>query len=132
MLHELIDKEDPRCLYCNLECNIHLDGLPFKASTGLSFNVEILNCRSCDETFEIYTEENTVGEKTYTSFVFSCNGIVVLCDYDKETFLLGNKNMLWKNLNKKQAKATTIPSFEIDFSNKKKLYKKLKTYVTFS
>lgn len=132
MMHELIDQEDPRCLYCQSEVDIHLDGLPVKGNAGISFNVETLTCRSCGETFEIYSEDYPSGKTVYTSFLFSCKDICVLHDYDKKEFTIGNINLLWKNLNKDTSFDVNITVFNIDFSDKKKLYKKLKTYVTFS
>lgn len=137
MFHELIDKENPKCLFCKSECDIKLDGLTKTSITTINFNVEILTCRSCNEVFEIYSEDDMIGDLVYTAFQFSCEDICVLYDYDKSVYIISKPNMLWENLGKSPTTRTLAPEiktppFEIDFSNKKKLYKKLKTYVTFS
>jgi hypothetical protein len=130
-MHELIDREDPRCLYCKSECDIQLDGLPVSPRNAIAFNVDILTCRKCKEVFEIHSWENDPTE--IADFVFSCKTISVMNKYDGmyQGFHIGPRSNLWPsifNVNN----STRVPPFAVDFSDKKKLFAKLKTYLVFS
>ena len=128
-LHELIDREDPRCLYCKSECDIKLDGTGISNSNTLVYNVEILTCRKCEEKFEIYWWDDC----DVSSFSFSCKDLAVLSTYDGKLAGLhvAHKKYMWPDY-LRQADSVDIPPFNIDFSDKKKLHKKLKTYLLFS
>lgn len=125
--HELIDRDNPRCLYCQSDFDIKLD------SDGRTYSVEILTCRKCCEVFEIHSEEDPITYSKILAFVFSCNKIYVRHSYEEDVFHIGNFRMQFKFRNKGGAgKYTTIPSFNIDFSDKEKIFNKLKTYLVFS
>jgi len=129
MMHELIDREDPRCLYCKSDCDIQL-GYGFLAATP-SYNVDILTCRKCNERFEIHWLGD-IDPTQITAFVFTCKKWVVFFKYDAG-FSIGGKELLWGNKSPHPtSELKYILPFEVDFSDKKKLQKKLKTYLTFS
>lgn len=126
-MHELIDREDPRCLYCNSECDVRVDGF----GIGLiSHDVNILSCRKCKEIFEIHSI-NKNGETTYTSFVFTCKRLAVVNSY-AHGFAIGGREYLYGKWTANTYYDNYISPFDIDFSDKKKLHKKLKTYLVFS
>jgi hypothetical protein len=122
MMHELIDREDPHCLYCNGQCNIALQGKLIPHSS-LTYDIEILTCQECKERFCIDTIQNEKGETTYMSFSFTCKKYNIIFLYADETFDLYTR---------KGKHITALPIFEVDFSDKKKLYNKLKIYTLFS
>lgn len=124
--HKLIDQEEPRCLYCNSECDIHLDGF---AAASPSYNVDLLTCRKCNEQFEIHWLGDIDPIKV-VSFVFTCKNLAVCYDYEKG-FYVGGQEVLWKT-QKSALALSLIEPFDVDFSDKKKLYKRLKTCLVFS
>jgi len=140
-LHELIDREDPKCLYCNSDVDLHQDGQSIStwAPATNTYEVQILTCRSCQETFEIHWYDHD-GNVTYHAFVFTCQELLVFNAYqshiDSSRFIISHKNGLyesWKDDPSKHPRyRDMIPPFSVDFSNKKSLYKKLKTYLVFS
>lgn len=131
-MHELIDREDPKCLYCNSECDLSLDG----NGIGLvSYEIQMLKCRKCGEQFEIH-ETSHGNASMYKAFVFTCKNLVVFNEYGSG-FRIGDTDLLWsKDVSARAWKTPDDPvwivPFEVDFSDKKKLYKKLKTYLVFS
>lgn len=130
MMHELIDRDDPKCLYCGHACDINLDGMTIL--TTLQYDAEILTCRKCKEIFEIHRIDDN-GETKYISFVFTCKDVVVYNRYGSG-FHIGGKEVLFKNWQQNRLRnfSNFILEFPVDFSDKKVLYKKLKTYLTFS
>lgn len=130
MMHELIDREDPKCLYCNSDCDFKHDGFFPAGISNLYYELEILTCRKCKEIFEIHWIDDA-GEFRYLSFVFTCKDIVVLNRYSSG-YSIGGKEFLYVNWSAGKNPDNFIPAFPVDFSNKNKLYKKLKTYVVFS
>lgn len=131
-MHELIDREDPKCLYCHSSCDFRHDGIGFNKGQS-SFEVQILTCTNCKEIFQIHWLEDEKSETTYYSFLFSCNGIVVVNDYERG-MSVGGPELLWDNwrLSNPIPSEKFVSHFRIDFSNKEKLYNKLKTYQVFS
>lgn len=123
MLHELIDREDPKCLYCNSNTEFNSDSI--SSSHGTTYNKETITCCACKEIFEILSTQNLEGVTSYTAFHFSCNGIFVLNYYDIDVFYFSTKSFVSKNWEE-------IPKFEVSFFDKNKLYEKLKTYLLFS
>lgn len=119
-LHTLIDREDPKCLYCGSDCDISLCGVAPIFGNSIT-DEETLACRSCLEYFTITSKASYAGT-TYISFIFSCEDLVITCLYDQDIL----------NLKRKKLDGINIPTFKIDFSNKKELYKKFKTYLIFS
>jgi len=122
MLHELIDKDDPRCLYCNSEIVYELksEWLP---NTSLKADAEILTCQKCKEVFKIHSLQGGDGVTEYTGMTFSCKGYRIFNSYIESYFSI---------FDDKGKHIVTIPSFVVDFSNKNKLYEKIKTYLIFS
>lgn len=132
-LHELINREDPRCLYCNYKCDFKMDGRASTVANPDSYFVEILTCIKCKEIFEIHGWDDTAQ---ITDFVFTCKKIVVLNKYPQSSgvavgFNIGNRTNLWPQMFGGDATINVAP-FDIDFSDKNKLHKKLKTYLVFS
>jgi hypothetical protein len=131
MLHELIDREKPSCLYCRGEFDIKQDGFFPGGITSLTYEVQMLTCRKCDEVFEIHWVDDA-GQLTWSGFVFTCNEVVVFHSY-ASGFYIGGIELLYQNWVGASAKLENcVPEFKVDFSDKKKLYKKLKTYLVFS
>lgn len=122
MMHELIDREDPHCLYCNGKCDIALEGKLLPASST-TYDTETLTCQECNERFCIDNIQNEKGETTYIAFSFTCKKYNVVFLYTDKAFDLYTR---------KGKHITTLPVFEVDFSDKNKLYDKLKIYVLFS
>lgn len=122
MLHELIDRDEPRCLYCNSYTNINFvnERLP---NSSLLLEKEELLCSKCEEVFIIHCIQNSFGETEYDGFTFTCNNYRVYYNYIESYFDISD-------LSKKHI--TAIPAFEVNFSDKEKLYNKLKTYLIFS
>lgn len=128
-LHELIDRDDPSCLYCKSPCDLMQDG--FLALTSLYYECQILTCRKCKEIFEIHWVEDN-GETRYVAFVFTCKDIVVDYQY-ADGIHIGGRELLYHNkFGTKPITGGFLPAFPIDFSNKRKLHNKLKTYLVFS
>lgn len=130
MLHELVDREEPKCLYCNGKCD-HSQNGDFVMTASITYEVETLKCRRCHETFEIHWVDDA-GQVTITSFVFTCGSIVVYNQYGNG-FAVGGREYLYPA--SKRVMSTDmkfIPEFPVDFSDKNKLYEKLKTYSVFS
>lgn len=126
MMHELIDKEDPRCLYCQSECDFHLSDLGGTMAIVSRTQAEILDCRSCKERFIIHSVDDN-GETKYTAFFFTCKKFMVAVHYPKNEFAIHTmKAKMIGDL------PVWVPPFSVNFSDKKGLHKKLKTYVTFS
>lgn len=134
MMHELIDREDPRCLYCNSRCDIEMDGGFVAGMISLTQEVQVLTCFKCKEVFEVHwVDDSQTGIVTYLDFVFSCDDIVVINRYGEETFYIVDKKYLYRRSRPNGlAVSHPIPQFTVDFSDKKKLYEKLKTYRVFS
>src|SRR5580698_876428 len=121
MMHELIDPNEPKCLYCNSDVDTGLSS-EYLMNTGIRANVETLTCKKCKETFQIYSTQGLDGITTIGGFAFSCKKLRVFFSYLKSNFYIS----------KRGNDITNIPSFTVDFSDKKKLYEKLKTYIVFS
>lgn len=126
LMHELIDREDPRCLYCQSKVNIKSDCAMFRAAS--LYNVDTFSCRKCKEQFEIHC----IDDEEPIAFTFSCEEIVVFNQY-KTDFEIGAEELLWKNcMNGRPNNSIYIAPFEIEFSNKSELYIKLKSLILFS
>jgi hypothetical protein len=130
MLHELIDKDEPKCLYCNSDFDYDIKS-EWRVNSQSKDDREILTCRKCKEVFHIHSEQSDDGVTFYLGFLFSCNGIFVYSHYNTETFFLGKDAKVYATV-ALYHNPTRIPSFIPDFSDKKKLHEKLKTYLIFS
>jgi hypothetical protein len=126
MLHELIDWQDPQCLYCQASCDTELRGL------HPNYNVNTYTCRGCRETFEIHWG-GFVDVEEIAVFSFTCRDLMVCHQYG-HGFAIDNHSLLWDG--SRSPKSTNvqhcIPPFDVDFSDKDKLYRKLQTYLVFS
>jgi hypothetical protein len=122
-MHELIDRFDPVCLYCGTRCITTLEGT--RLQTGEIEDHDILQCQKCREIFRVESIQNPEGETRYTGFQFTCNKLRIIYKYDEEKFRISD-------LNDRNKEPIVIPTFEVDFSDKKKLHEKLKTYILFS
>lgn len=140
MMHELIDREDPRCLYCHSECDIEQDGTSISLySSGDTYECQILTCRKCKEVFEIHWYDHS-GDIFYHAFLFTCKELTVFDFYPRPTdmeehFAIGTRDQLykqWKDDPRNFPRKNRVPAFPVDFFNKRALHKKLKTYLTFS
>lgn len=134
-LHELIDREDPKCLYCRVRCDLKVTGRNSSVAQPDPYTIEILTCTNikCQEIFEIHSWDD---DQRVSDFVFTCKDIVVINKYPQPSgtavgFNIGDKSNLWPKMFSGHI-TTNIPPFKIDFSNKNKLYNKLKTYLVFS
>lgn len=123
-LHELIDKDEPQCLYCNsatdLSLSLKSEWLP---NTSLKVDVEVIACQKCNEEFKIHSLQGGDGNTEYNGFTFTCKSYRVFFNYIEDYFDISDK---------KGKYIVAIPSFTVDFSDKDKLFDKLKTYLVFS
>ena len=132
--HKLIDREKPECLFCKSDVNLHISSVGYPAYT-----VDSLTCRNkkCKTIFEIHAYEDSDYEDNVVAFTFTCKDLCIRNNYATGaavgTVLIGAHDLLYS---KRGISAPYIElgidSLSFDFSNKKKLYKKLKTYVVFS
>lgn len=121
-MHELIDREDPVCLYCGAQCEVFLSATQLPHSS-LMEDQESLTCISCKEEFMISSLQNPEGDTNYTGFTFTCQDYLVFVNYLEDYFEIKDKNGKY---------IIALPSFNVDFSDKNKLREKLKTYIIFS
>lgn len=111
-LHEQFNLEDPICLYCNSRCDVKGDGSP------TLFLSNKYTCINCHEVFETAAHGDEIN-----AFLFTCNDLLVTHVYTLKNFgihKLGSDDAIWTS------------EFKIDFSDKEKLYNKLKVYLTFA
>lgn len=141
-MHELIDREDPRCLYCNSDCDLKQDGIPISTwnPAGNIYECQTLTCRKCKEVFEIHWYDHQ-GSIFYSAFGFTCKEMFVLDLYPRPNdnppegmmFITTRKHLYSDDPRKSPMRSKSrIPPFLVDFSDKNKLYEKLKTYLIFS
>ena len=132
MIHELIDKDVPCCLYCNAEFDTN--AMSIRSSSGYvayklgqaniaRSDAETLYCVDCKEKFEIHSTQTDDGVTIYSGFTFTCKGFEVFVDYTQCVIDISDL---------KGTHTSAIPSFNPDFSDRDKLYEKLKTYLIFS
>jgi len=126
MLQKLIDKDDPKCLYCKSRCNFQLNS--DSSPRSITYVIEIYSCQNCGEVFEIRNWEGDAIENA--QFIFSCKEFAVL-SVPNNGFHIASRNSLWPSYHKK-GECVDIAEFNVDFSDKEKLYQKLKTYIVFS
>jgi len=124
MLHELIDRDDPKCLYCGRQCEVSFEGMRIKG-TALIEDHDILTCRSlnCRAVFRIDSIQKPDGETEFIGFHFTCVDYFIYYKYSSGKFEINDR---------KRVLITACPAFEVDFSDKNKLLEKLRTYLIFS
>jgi hypothetical protein len=123
-MHELIDKEQPKCLYCDSDCEVEHEGEWVPPAFNCTYDRDIIICSSCKEKFEIHESQAADGDTKQVGFGFTCKIYFVFFNYPENYF------DLYQNQDRKYI--TTIPPFEVDFSDINKLYNKIKTYILFS
>lgn len=99
------------------------------ARSSIREDKESLACRKCKEVFHILSVQDDTGFTSYDGFLFSCNGIYVSNFYRSNVFFLGDNDQIFSG--QSDPNPIKIPSFPINFSDKNKLYEKLKTYIIF-
>lgn len=122
MMHELIDRDTPKCLYCNSDVDAELQS-EWIPQSSLKVDKEKLTCRKCKESFVIHSIQDHYGYTDYIGFTFSCKDYHVFFNYVESYFDISDQ---------KGKYIIAIPFFSVDFSNLEKLHEKLKTYITFS
>lgn len=119
LLYELIDLEYPICLYCKHSVTYSTYSEIDKISGAID-QVYNIKCNKCPERFEIFVR--TLYDKYICStFLFTCLNFNI-SDYPldgKFRIQLSHSNPIW------------VPAFNIDFSDKNKLFEKLSTYIFF-
>lgn len=113
-LRLLIGHDKPNCLYCGAECEVGGGG-----EAAMVF--DSFDCKACGDYFHI---SQILGTENFW-FQFTCKEFCISYDLQRETFSIDNTN----SLNEEQME---IPLFEFDFSDREKLYSKLKTYLIFA
>lgn len=104
------------CLYCNTTCIVDQESewsRAFKVTKTSKWS-----CYFCKETFII----KGIEDEDPDSLSFTCKDITVYVRYKVNDIVIS----------KKITDLVTIPNFNIDFSDKEKLYNKLSTYLLFS
>ena len=123
-LENISDLLSHHCPYCRGD--FVMDGSGEHAyGPAVTHLVDTYTCVECSEVFEIHQED-----QENVSFLFSCNGIYVRYLVDRLLVSTDNK-LQYKKLGM-MAPHIVIPHFPIDFADKDKLTKKLRTYLLFS
>jgi len=130
-LHELIDREEPKCLYCKSDVDLSMSSIGWP-----QYHVDSLTCKNkkCKAVFEVHAYEDL---DNIVAFTFTCKDLCIRNNYASGvavgTVLIGAHDLLYskRGISAKYIELGT-DSLSFDFSDKKKLYKKLKTYIVFS
>lgn len=124
----LLDRENPTCVFCQVPCVFSSRSI---ADQPDILTTDTYSCLTCNATFHVYSQDvfpslfDAAKSKLVSyDFRFTCYELVLWYGDNPEHYLLGNKhkNIHWLK----------IPIFTMDFSDKNKLYSKLKTYLLFS
>lgn len=125
---KLFDEEHPACIYCKTSCGINSRTI---ANDGKAWTTNTYSCLECKETTTIYIVDDlfTLFDSTKKlsvcyDFRMSCNELILWYGNDVEHFWVSNRDVSvgW----------TKIPPFVMSFSDKDKLYRKLKICLLFS
>jgi hypothetical protein len=112
--HKLMDENNPKCLYCNSNCDVSGWG------SGMQWGNDF-TCQQCGEVFQTeHSEDSPVG-----GFMFSCDKIKIYHDYANQKFGL-------IKIDPKSTAISWVPEFDINFADKEAFYQKIKTYLIFS
>jgi hypothetical protein len=111
---------DVNCYYC--------DTLLYKKKIGTSIFDETY-CFVCTN---ILCQERFYYGPKAGAFSFTCKDLICAYTYKTNLVSISNFNSIVDAETTQKFIKNTIPSFEINFSNKDKLYNKLKTYLSFS
>lgn len=116
--HNLLADNNYNCLYCQGRCDMSSTSIGYPALI-----IEAYSCQKCQEVFETEHIDNN-----YYGFAFTCNGLKAFYNYQVNQFGLSKVNFDIKIRNN----LVWVPYFDINFSNKQDLFKKIKTYTTFA
>ena len=121
--HNLIDPENPKCLYChNLITTIVRDSQSI-IGTGLYQDNETFICLYCKEHFIIITYLDSNNETEYIAFGFTTENYAIYHWYELKEFEIMDR--------KKEKFITSLSLFDVDFSDKEKISNKIDIYLTF-
>lgn len=123
LIAKSITLDDPNCLYCNELCTVNVQS-EWHVSTQSFTDIIVFSCASCGEKFKIYDEY-------VRSFLFTCKDLMVHIFYETENFNIGmiNSKLIQSD---SAAWINNLDNVNFDFSDKEKMYKKLKNYLIFS
>lgn len=119
-----VDIENPICLYCKSPCTQEIQDL-----TGGKYINHRHTCSICSEYYTLFFETNHSDDvdRYYYNFNFSCSEFLVSMSNNPDAISIRNRNT-----SSLRPGWVRVPLFHISFSNKDKLYEKLKTYLIFS
>lgn len=106
------------CFYCQGDFSVSCKGEHY--APGNQTFTDTYICTECAETFVVYSLNDEL-----TAFQFTCNNIWI--------YIFIEQNKLHMNvLDVESAPSVEMPAFVPDFSDKDKLFNKLRTYLIFS
>lgn len=120
--HKLIDPEDPKCIFCKSPC--------FVSGAGWSpdYFIDKYECinKQCREEFAVHRKK----DKPPYAFDFTCGPLMVVHHYDTNYLVLRR----WTDITTESATDNPIgiPYFDMDFTDKEALIRKLQTYMLFA
>lgn len=124
-LIDLFDPEDPKCVYCDGK-EFQFTSTSKSSPTGLStYYTDTHTCIWCLEEFVVRRiEMHFSTPRVAQHFSISCDDLVLAQMYHDRGLVLYGKSS--------ENDLVCLPFFIPDFSDKQKLYRKLKTILTFS
>lgn len=112
---KLVNIDDAICPYCKSHCNINSQSID-----NFEIHYDTYHCVSCNELYSL----SFVADICY-NFQVSCKELLVTLSRRPDGFRISRGSEI-------RLGGKNIPLFQIDFSDKEKLYFKLKTYILFS
>lgn len=103
----------PECLYCKSICEITSGGEAMMSMTSY-------DCKSCGDYF------SNISAANIRELQFTCKEFCIFYEIGSAIFQIYNTDSSTDD------KRVSIPRFDIDFSDREKLYEKLKTYLVFA
>lgn len=110
----IIDLNNPECLFCRRQID---------SSSGFGeslLSCDLYVCNACKEGYTLGFIKDSVSY-----IIFTCKNIEVI-------YYINNNYFEIKNFWSLKSKVIKVPAFDLDFSNKENLLKKLSTYIIFS
>ncbi|HEY5268443.1 MAG TPA: hypothetical protein VII94_04930 [Candidatus Saccharimonadales bacterium] len=113
---QTIDQDKPVCLYCKGKCMVDSQAI----ADGKNYYYRY-TCPHCSDFYTLYTilDDKWPNPVCY-NFDFTC-GDFIIC-------LAGSESFAIRMRAPKETKPIIVPLFELNFSNKKSLIDKIKTY----
>jgi hypothetical protein len=118
--HQLINENDPLCLFCGGQCYVSGDG------QSPNLYTDHYNCIECSESFSIHRYDS---DPPY-AFDFTCGKLLVIHMYQTDRLVIRRWDTITTDAS--DDNPITIPYFEIDFADKQALIDKLTVYLTFA